>query len=248
MKSVGPLLLSALLALPGIASADVVSVAAGGGIWRDTPSGDVRKLPDTSVDVEKDLFWKSENQNYLFVTLEHPVPVLPNVRLSSTKLEHSGSGNLTRSITVNGQTYNLNEYIENTFKFNQTDITAYWELLDNVVSVDLGLNVKSLDISYTVTGRTTGSTSDSIKLTLPMLYAMVGASPLPGLMLSVEGTYVSLKGSAISDVTAKVSYTSDYFVGVEAGYRTQTYKLDDTDNYSGNLEFKGPFAGVYLKF
>jgi hypothetical protein len=76
----------------------------------------------------------------------------------------------------------------------------------------------------------------------------VGASPYPGLLFSGEISYVTFQGSDVSDMTAKVSYTSDYFVGVEAGYRRQEYNFDDVSNIHSNITFDGVFAGAYVKF
>ena len=83
---------------------------------------------------------------------------------------------------------------------------------------------------------------------VPMIYGLIGGSPWPGLMLSAEGNYIAYSGSTISDFNAKISYTTDYFVGFEAGYRVQTIELDDVDDTDADLEFKGPFVGAYLKF
>ena len=249
MKILRIALLATALLAPGMASADFIGFAAGAGVWKETPSGTFRKTSDNiDIRLENDLFWKEENQSYFYATLEHPVPLLPNLRLMKTNIDHNGSGTLTRSITVNGTTYTASERVTDNASFDQTDITLYWELLDNVVSLDLGLNAKLLDLSYTVTGSSTGTTSDSISATIPMLYGLVGASPLPGMLVSVEGTYVTYSGTTVSDFTAKIAYTTAFHLGFEAGYRSQKYQLDDVASVVGDIRFKGPFAGVYLKF
>ena len=244
MKKLHTLACAAILSLPVTSMADTLSVSIGGGMWQEDPSGYFRNATDPAdVDVKDDLFWQEENHGYLFVTLEHPVPLLPNVRLMTTSLDQSGTG--TASFTLNGESFSGT--VTNEGSFDQTDITAYWEVLDNVVSLDLGLNVKLLDFSYSVAS-TGVSTSDSLSATIPMLYGMVGASPLPGLFLGVEGNWTAYDSSTLTDLVAKVSYTTDFFLGIEGGYRSQTYELDDLDGYTGNLEFKGPFIGAYVKF
>jgi len=45
-----------------------------------------------------------------------------------------------------------------------------------------------------------------------------------------------------------VSYTTNFFVGVEAGYRKQQYTFDDVSGTDSDLSFDGVFAGAYLKF
>jgi outer membrane protein len=235
-----------IAAIPGLASADVLSFTIGGGVWNETPEGNIIQpsgAPTPSVDVKNQLFWSEESQGYLFATLEHPVPILPNVRLMYTSLDHTGSG--TTSFDFDGVNYSGN--VANDFTIEQTDLLFYYEVLDNVVSLDLGLNVRLLDISFTINDGT-NNTSESVSAPVPMIYGMVGGSPWPGVLLSAEANYIAYSGSTISDINAKISYTTDFFVGFEAGYRTQTIELDDIDDTDANLDFKGPFIGAYVKF
>ena len=246
MKKLHTLACATMLSVPAITMADTLSVAIGGGMWKEDPSGYFTNAstPD-NIDVKQDLYWQEEDQTYLFATLEHPIPILPNVRILMTNLEHSGSG--TASFTINGETFSGD--VSSTGSFDQTDITAYWEVLENVVSLDLGLTAKLLDFSYSIDSSLgSGPTSDSFSATIPMLYGMVGVSPIPGLFLGVEGNIISYDGSDLTDFVAKVSYTTDFFIGVEGGFRSQSYTIDDIDGYSGKLDFEGPFLGAYLKF
>ncbi|MDH3948086.1 MAG: TIGR04219 family outer membrane beta-barrel protein [Gammaproteobacteria bacterium] len=247
MKKLLSLTCATLLSLPAISTADTLSVAVGGGMWQADPSGYFRNASagdTTNIDVRDDLFWQEEDQTYLFITFEHFVPIVPNFRIMATNLDYSGSGSVT-NLQINGQTFNGN--IASEGSLDQTDVLAYWEVLDNVVSLDLGLNLKFLDISYSVASSGV-STSDSADLTVPMLYGAVGASPMPGLYLGVEGSWMGYDGNDLTDLTAKISYTTDFYLGIEGGYRSQSYTLDDVDGYFGKLDFEGPFLGAYLKF
>ena len=235
-----------LAGLPCMASADVLSFAIGGGVWNETPEGGINKTTDpAAVDVKNNLFWTEESQGYLFATLEHPVPILPNVRLMYTSLDHAGSGNT--SFEFEGEIYSGN--VANDFSVEQTDLLFYYEVLDNVVSLDLGLNVRLLDISYSISDNSgTPPSNGSVSGAVPMVYGLIGGSPWPGVLLSAELNYMAYSGSTLSDFNAKISYTTDFFVGFEAGYRTQTIELDDVDDTNANLDFNGPFIGAYVKF
>ena len=236
-----------IAALPGMAAADILSFTIGGGVWNETPEGGINKVTEVSaVSVKDDLFWSEESQGYLFATLEHPVPLLPNVRLMYTSLDHSGSGDT--GLGFDFDTISFSGNVANEFTIDQTDLLLYWEVLDNVVSLDLGLNVRLLDITYKIADQNNNTTSGSVSGPVPMLYGLVGGSPWPGLILSAEANYMTVAGSTISDFTAKIAYTTDFFVGFEAGYRTQTIELDDVDDTNANLDFKGPFIGAYVKF
>ena len=240
----------AALSIPFTAHADTLSVSAGAGIWNTSPTGSFQKKGDpTSVNVKDDLFWGDETQGYFYATLEHPVPIIPNVKIMATNIDQSGSGSTT--FIFDGQAYSGD--VTNDFAIKTVDLIAYYEILDNVVSLDLGLNVRSLTVDYTITGTepitsTSVTTTDSISETIPMLYVLVGASPIPDLIISGELSYVSYAGSSISDFTAKVAYTTSFFVGVEAGYRKQQYTFDDVSSTDAELSFDGVFAGAYLKF
>ena len=234
----------AALATPFAATADALSISIGGGIWNESPSGFIKKTTDPAeVDVESDLFWGEESQGYVFVTLEHFVPIIPNFRLIHTSMDHSGSGETT--FNFDGQTFTGN--VDNDFSIETTDLIAYYEVLDNVVSLDLGLNIRHLKVDYTITS-IGSTTTDSDSETIPMIYVMAGVSPWPDLIISGELSYMSYDGSTVSDFTAKIAYTTNFFVGFEAGYRKQAFEFDDVSDNDADMDFDGVFAGAYLKF
>lgn len=234
------------VALPLSANADFLSISAGGGAWNADPSGSFKTTSDlTAVDVKENLFWDTETNGYAFITLEHFVPIVPNARLMLTNIDQSGSGNT--NFTFDGVNYS--GPVSNDFSIQTLDLLFYYEVLDNVVSLDLGLNVRNLSVDYTITDVTTSTVStDSFDETVPMLYVLVGGSPWPDLIISGELSYIAYSGSSISDFTAKVAYTTNFFVGFEAGYRQQKYEFDDVSETDAKLDFDGVFAGAYLKF
>jgi len=244
------LLCFAALSIPFTTNADTLAISAGAGIWNTSPTGDFQKKGDPSaVSVKDDLFWGDETQGYFYATLEHPVPIIPNVKIMATNIDQSGNG--TATFVFDGQPYSGT--IDNNFSIKTVDLIGYYEILDNVVSLDIGLNIRSLKVDYTITGTdpltsTSITTTDSVSQTIPMLYALVGASPIPDLIISGELSYVSYAGSTISDFTAKIAYTTSFFVGVEAGYRKQQYTFDDVSDTDADMSFDGVFAGAYLKF
>ena len=231
------------VAIPLTANADFLSISAGGGGWNAAPSGNFKKTIDPAdVDVKDNLFWDTETNSYAFITLEHFVPIVPNARLMLTNIDQSGSG--TTNFIFDGVNYSGD--VSNDFSIQALDLLLYYEVLDNVVSLDLGLNIRNLKVDYTINNGTT--TTDTLDETVPMLYVLVGGSPWPDLIISGELSYVAYSGSSISDFTAKVAYTTNFFVGFEAGYRKQQYEFDDISDTDAKLDFDGVFAGAYLKF
>lgn len=234
------------LSTPLMANADTLSVTVGGGAWDSDPDGGFKKKQDPSdVDVKDDLFWDSKTQGYAFAVFEHPVPALPNIKLAYTKLKQDGSGNA--NFVFDGEVYNGD--VKNNFSIESTSLIAYYEILDNIVSIDLGVDIRYVKADYKISEELTNTSSnDSFKQVVPMVYALIGASPYPGLLISGEISYVTYQGSDVSDMTAKISYASDYFVGVEAGYRKQNYNFDDVSGIDSNISFDGVFAGAFVKF
>ena len=232
------------LSAPLTSNADTLSISAGGGVWNTSSSGTFGKTSDPAqVDVKDNLFWGDESQGYLFATLEHPIPIIPNVKLMYTKVDQSGSGNT--NFIYDGDPYAGD--VSNDFSLETMDLIAYYEVLDNVVSLDIGLNIRKLDTDFSIIS-TGNSTTDSLSETVPMLYALVGGSPIPDLIISGEISYVAFSGSSVSDITAKIAYTTNFFVGFEAGYRSQKYEFDDVSGNDANLTIDGLFAGAYVKF
>lgn len=156
--------------------------------------------------------------------LEHPVPVLPNIRLDLTsEMTFSGGGN---SVSL-----------------KQLDITPYYEILDNVVDLDIGITCKVID------GKVAGSLNESFSEVIPMGY-LGAALMVPGLPVGISGNvkYVGYNGDAFTD--AKIKATWDIAAGVQAqaGYRYESLKLDNRFDITADATFKGPFVGLGFTF
>jgi len=234
----------AALITPFTAHADFLSVTAGAGVWNTSPDGNFQTTSDpVAVDIKDNLFWDDESQGYLFVTFEHFVPLVPNVKIIYTSIDQDGLGNT--SFDFDGESFNGD--VSNDFTIDTTDLILYYEVLDNVVSLDLGLNIRNLKVDYTIASSST-TEKDSFNETVPMLYALVGVTPWPDVIISGEMSYIAFDGSSISDITAKIAYTTDFLIGFEAGYRMQEYEFDDISDTDADLSFDGLFAGAYVKF
>ena len=83
------------------------------------------------------------------------------------------------------------ELVRSAVEFEQTDITLYYELLDRVVSLDLGLNTRYVDSRMQTSGEISGSESADVSGWAPMLYAAVGGElPFTGLSLGAQGSLI----------------------------------------------------------
>lgn len=241
------LLSTLVLSIPlNTMAADILGFQVGGGSWSHTPSGEITSSvggTGTKADLANDLQLGKKSEGYAYAILEHPVPAVPNIKITQTTLSSAGSGAVTGAFTFNGTSYSVSQNVTSTLSLNQTDTTLYYELLDNVVSLDVGLNAKTIKGEATVNTNTS-----SFSATVPMLYvAAEVAFPTTGLAIGVDMSTITASGNTLSDMTAKISYTTDFMLGVEAGVRTQAYKID-VDSVVADMKFSGAFVGAYFKF
>src|SRR5690554_6002294 len=83
---------SLVLAAP-LANADILGVGANVSYWDSDFSGEVVNK-GSAVDIEKDLNMDSDSNANFTAYFEHPVPLLPNVRVNYTSISQSGSGKI----------------------------------------------------------------------------------------------------------------------------------------------------------
>ncbi len=251
MRHVHILVLTTCL-LPAAAGADLLGVTVGANYWRYDISGTARYQTRDSandIDVNRDLGYDNGNLGYYYIGLEHPVPFLPNIRISRTDLDENANGTLSKTVVYGGTTFLFNENVSSKVQLDQTDITLYYSPLDTVASIDLGLNAKYIDSKARITGAVSGTQTANVSGWVPMAYAGVGVDlPLTGLGISADGSYIKYKGSSFYDYSLRVTYTSPWFVGADIGYRKIKLDLDDFDDSFADVEFDGPYAGLYLHF
>ncbi|MEJ2508111.1 MAG: TIGR04219 family outer membrane beta-barrel protein [Gammaproteobacteria bacterium] len=231
------------LAFTAPALADTVGAYIGTGWWQHKPTGLLR-YQGGDMDLQDNLGLSTETENFSWITIEHPIPLLPNFRFQHNKLSLSGVN--TTTVTFGGNTFSGN--VASDGSLDQTDATFYYQVLDNWVNLDLGVNIKHIDGSFALAD--SGSRqSKSFATTVPMFYgSAVFDLPFTGLSAGVEGSHVQYNNSQISDYRAKLSYEWSGGLGLEGGWRHQQFKLDDVDNVYSDIKVKGPFLDLYYHF
>lgn len=175
---------------------------------------------------------------------EHPVPFVPNVRIDYTPMKFDGTSSIVSAKGVTGFAAGT---AKNDIKLNALDVTPYYEILDNVVSLDLGLTIRSISASIDTT-QSGLKHSDSATFALPMAYIAAEAKlPFTGLKANADLKYLGFGNSNYMDAKAKLTYDVIKGLGVEAGYRYQKLKLDKFD-VDADVTFKGPFVGLNYNF
>ena len=258
MRKILTLTAAALLPAAAMqAQAIDLNILAGGNVWNASPSGYIQgNKNESSLDVKDKLGLSSENQTYFFAQFDHPVPLIPNVRISRTSLDLSGNKNASFTFLNKNFTGDLKSQVD----LSHTDVTAYYRLLDGITSflplvdlrAELGLTLRQFDGGFAVTETATGQ-SESIDLStpLPMGYAGLRVGLPLGLSVGATVNAIGYSGNKVTDVTADVRYQYEGLPlikpGITAGYRSFDVTLDDLKDTYGDLGFSGAFFGAYLR-
>ncbi len=208
------------MSLSGFAQADFIGVKGDVSYWfYDGKANMSSQLPD-----DQDLDRKGSAQ--LSLAFEHPIPFIPNAKIRYVNLDTQ-----TKSETLGQANYKIN--------LDHSDFILYYELLDNIVSVDAGLGATVLNGDITAyTGKRV-----NIDKTYPIAY-LSGEVKLPftGLSAKGEATYTNFNDAKITDALAEVKYkfidNLAVDLGLKAGYRVLNIDLDDYITMTLNLSLK----------
>lgn len=240
-------LVVALSSLP--ATADTLfGVYAGAGSWEQSYSGDVESGL-TTADVEDDLGLDDDSNTIMYIAVEHGVPFFPNVRGQFMSMDVDGQNVLSRSIDFNGQTFTLSDQVNTAVELDQSDAVFYYQLTDNVVSLDVGLAVSYLEGQIDIESSTEAASAEFDEV-VPMLYGRARADlPFTGFWVSAEAQGMSYQGNSLIEYAALVGYESDIGLGVEAGYRSVELELDEFEDIAqAKLDISGPYAAINFHF
>lgn len=238
--------LLATVLLCGVASAsqaDIVGASAGAYFWQQKWDGDVASGAD-SINVSDDLGYDDDSGSSFFVALEHPVPLIPNVRLQRTEMEISETNTLNRNVIFEGQPYLVSEEVSSTTDLSHTDGTLYYEVLDNWVNLDLGVSVRVFDGEVRLQSTAQDESLD-LDAPLPMAYANARFDlPFSGFYASALGNVVAYDGDHVTDITLGVGYEIG-ITAIELNYRNFDVSLEDGDEQA-DITVDGLYLGVVI--
>ena len=236
------------------------------GIYSHTPSGSASyTLPYTtlnpSVDLENDLGWDTAQDAILKAYFEHALPFIPNVKFAYSNFNQSGEG--TVGSFSWGGIIGLDGVIDTSLELQMYDITAYYELLDNVVEIDAGLTLRYLngDLGVTPTAdfnlpgfipdfSIAAPQTTNIDMWIPMAYGKVRFTiPTTDISLQLEGNGITYQDTTFYDYELSARYTLSMGFGLEGGYKSM--HLDSEDLAEGlvvDVDSSGPYAAIVWDF
>jgi outer membrane protein len=224
----------------------------GGHMWANQAEGSFGQGNNNQATFDFD----DENQGSFFVALEHPIPLIPNLKIASTTLDTVGGATITGSFNFEGETYSANSVLETTFDASYVDYTFYYELFDNdLLTFDFGITARDLDSQINVvdTNNTSLNSNLSVSDFIPLLYVntIIGL-PFTGFNVFAEANFLSYDDNSVYDYQIGVSYELVDNLAVDLdltlGYRAVKLELDDIDDLYSDLTFDGVFVGAIVHF
>jgi outer membrane protein len=151
----------------------------------------------------------------------------------------------SNSAAINGKT------TTNSFDLNNQDIVLYYQLLNNWVDLDMGVDLKRFDGQISQTGAT--GSSIEVDETIPLLYLSARVDlPVNGLYVgaNINANVVDLGvgQSTAQDSTITLGYESGTGLGIEGGFKSFSVELNDSDNLTTNFGYDGLFLNGYFNF
>jgi outer membrane protein len=235
----------ALIAASHTHADTLLGIYAGAGTWQSEYAGDIGK-PSTSA---ADLGIEDSDNNFYYIALEHPIPLIPNIKVQQTNITNQQSSVLEKTFSIGNINYSTGTEIATDFDLSYTDATLYYELLDNWVTLDLGVTLRKYS-GYLEAKSVNSREKTDIDVQVPLAYGHAQFElPFTGFFAGLEGNYISYDGNDLADYSAKIGYSFDSVldVGVEVGYRALTVNIDDGDVQT-NLDIKGPYAAAIFHF
>ena len=233
------------LCLPVAAQADALGVRIGANAWQQNYSGHAKSDVDNdNIDVEDDLGFDDDEGFQGYISIEHSIPAVPNILVQRTVIDADANGNL------NGKTFDGVTFpgaVKSTIDLTHTDTTLYYEVLDNWVSLDIGLTARFFEQGLKIKDQTQSATLD-IDAVIPLGYAAVKFDlPLTGLYVGADGNGLKYDDNWIYDVKATIGWESSIGLGIEGGYRYFDVQYDDNQD-EADLTIEGPYAGLFFHF
>jgi outer membrane protein len=233
----------------GTAEADFVGLNIG--VHTNQSAHTFNRNSASSIDLVDDLNVNNPAQTSMVLILEHPISVLPNIRYQGYNLDSSESSGMNLEANSNGNAAIAGKTTTTSFDLNHEDIVLYYQLLNNWIDLDMGVDLKRFDGQVSQAG-TTGSSID-VDETIPLLHLSARvALPVNGLYvganINANVIDLGLSQSTAQDSTIMLGYESGTGLGIEGGIKSFSVELNDSDSLNTNLEYDGLFFNGYFNF
>ena len=235
----------------GLAQAEFIGLNIGKSHWKPAFSSSIKNSNNTSNYLVDDLGVDNSTDSSLVLILEHSITALPNLKYQGYNFDSSSTSSPDFDFSLNGETFNSGNRVTSTFDLAHDDIVLYYEVLDNWVNLDMGLDLKRFDGEIALNG--VSSTRVDIDETIPLFYLSARFElPVNGLYIgaSINSNFSGLNigSSTAEDSTIMLGYDSGNGLGLEGGFKYFSLDLNDADNLDTNLRYDGLYFNGYYNF
>lgn len=240
-----------LLAAPSLASADtILGLYAGVSQWYISLEGEVSS-GGTPLNLDE-LGVKDETGTVMWMNFEHPIPLIPNLRVARSAIEAHARSVVNREFRFGQARFSANVDVYTDMDLSHTDATLYYEILDNWLSLDVGVTGRLFD-GYAEVRSEVEEGRARLKGVIPMLYLNAQFNlPFTGWNVAAFGNAASYQGDHIADGAAKIGYefalTPLLDVGVNVGYRVMSLNTDGMDDLFADATLSGAYAELQVHF
>lgn len=166
---------------------------------------------------------------------------------------HKGSTTLTQNFTFNDQVYTAGQSLDSQMDFKLYQAIFLFNIADlKVVDFGVGLGLNEAKVNIDLDGSVSGQTTLDETIPYPTLAGYVTIKPFPAFHIRAEftGARGNYSGTEVDlfDARAQIEFYIAHVLGFFAGYRQYQFDITDEGFGSVNTTFKGPFAGIGLKF
>lgn len=227
--------------------ADVIGLYVGGQYWDNDASGIFGE-----VDNQQDFGLKGDQQSSFHVAFEHPIPLIPNIKIATSTLDTTGNAEIDidfgfgTGATVTGE-------VDTVFDVSYVDYTFYYEVFSNdLLAFDFGLTGRDISGDIKVTSEIDETNTDFSAI-IPMLYVKtVVGLPFTGFNVFAEGNIISYDDSTLQDYQVGIGYelldNLAIDLDIQLGYRSVDMELSDIDDFYSDIKLDGVFLGAVAHF
>ena len=246
------------LALTGQAGAVGLELAVGA--WHQSLGGELGYEIDNNndiIDLDQELDFDDEWRVTGRANIDLPL-FFPNIYLMASPMEFKGTGSKSATFSFGDIEFAADADLDVKVTMNQYDIAFYWGIpllkkaTNDVFNIDLGLNVRIIDLEATVSGEedlTSTIVEEDVSATvpLPMLFVALQIEPTDSIGIALEGRAISIGDNKLYSLIGRFRYQFAGPVFAAAGYRYDTLEIDEEDVVA-DVDFSGPFVELGLIF
>ena len=177
----------------------------------------------------------------------------PNLYVMTTPVEIDGGGNKHLIFSIDDEIFATDTDLDSRITLNEVDLALYYDIpfvkniTADMLNIDLGLNVRAVDIDGNIGHEQAVKASKHVVVPIPMVFGALQFHPLNALALEAEGRGISIGANKAFSLVGRIRWNVMDQVFAAGGYRFDKFDI----NYQGVLidaDISGPFFEAGLSF